>query len=79
MERYQLVNHRAPIEARKRGLGEAPPGSTITADPLDLDVQSSTDGSAPSEARKRGSGEGSPRKYDNLPAGPSDLDVQSRQ
>jgi len=27
-----------------------------------------------SEARKRGSGRGSPRKYDDLPTGPSDLD-----
>jgi hypothetical protein len=31
----------------------------------------------PSEARKRGSGGGSPRKYDDLLTGPSDLDVQS--
>ena len=31
------------------------------------------------EARKRGSGGGSPRKYDNLPTGPSEQDVQSRQ
>jgi hypothetical protein len=35
--------------------------------------------SGPSEARKRGSGGGSPRKYDNLPTGRSDLAVQSRQ
>jgi hypothetical protein len=34
-----------------------------------------TSDSAPSEARKRGSGGGSRRKYDNLPAGPSDLNV----
>jgi hypothetical protein len=36
---------------------------------------SSTDDSAPSEARKRGSGGGSPRKYDHLLTGPSDLDL----
>jgi hypothetical protein len=62
------------------GLGEDPPGSTITY----LQVvrtwlfSQGSDGayrdSGPSEARKRGSGGGSPRKYDNLPTGPSDLD-----
>jgi hypothetical protein len=36
-----------------------------------------TSDNAPSEARKRGSGGGSPRKYDNVLTGPSDLDVQS--
>jgi hypothetical protein len=40
---------------------------------------SSTSESAPSEARKRGSGGGSPRKYDDLLTGRSDLDVQSRE
>jgi hypothetical protein len=42
-------------------------------------VMEATDGSAPSEARKRGSGGGSPRKYDDVLTGPSDLDVQSTQ
>jgi hypothetical protein len=37
-----------------------------------------TNDSAPSEARKRGSGGGSPRKYNDLLTGPSDLDAQPR-
>jgi hypothetical protein len=41
--------------------------------------RSSTSGNAPSEARKRGSGGESPRKYDDLLTGPSDLDVQARE
>jgi hypothetical protein len=36
---------------------------------------SSTGDNVPSEARKRESGGGSPRKYDDLLTGPSDLDV----
>jgi hypothetical protein len=41
---------------------------TITLDRIRIPVNS-----APSEARKRGSGGGSPRKYDDLLTGPSDL------
>jgi hypothetical protein len=39
-------------------------------------LSSSTSDNAPSEARKRGSGGGSPRKYHDLKADPSDLDVR---
>jgi hypothetical protein len=41
-----------------------------------LDQPRSSD-SAPSEARKWGSGGGSPRKYDDLLTGASDMDVQN--
>jgi hypothetical protein len=72
--------HRAnPVNG---GLGEGPPGSTMTYNHLDVlsrQLWSCTNNSAPSEARKRGSGGGSPRKYDDILTRSPGCAVQSRQ
>ena len=63
----QILHHRLRIAANLRGRSS---GCSISDGAVPIC-------SVPSEARKRGSGGGSPRKYDNILTGPSDLGVQS--